>query len=42
MALIENWCPPSKENYDLVLFIWQFFPLVKTVPRPPIAPSVAL
>lgn len=30
MALIENWCPPSKENYDLVLFIWQFFPLVNT------------
>ncbi|ROW17057.1 hypothetical protein VPNG_01275 [Cytospora leucostoma] len=27
MALIENWYPPSKGNYDLILFIWQFFPL---------------
>ena len=31
MALINNWCPPSKENYELILFIWQFFPLVSHV-----------
>lgn len=31
MALIENWYPPSKENYDLILFIWLFFPLVSHV-----------
>ncbi|KUI67362.1 hypothetical protein VM1G_03305 [Cytospora mali] len=31
MALIENWCPPSKENYDLILLIWQFFPLAASL-----------
>lgn len=36
MALIENWYPPSKENYDLILFIWQFFPLVNTDPESPL------
>lgn len=40
MALIENWYPPSKENYELVLFIWQFFPLVNTDPS--ITPSPAV
>lgn len=28
MALIPNWYPPSKENYDLLLFVWYFFPVV--------------
>lgn len=28
MALIQNWYPPTKENYDLLLFIWYFFPVV--------------
>lgn len=28
MALIENWYPPSKEKYDLLLFLWFFFPVV--------------
>ncbi|KAF3766409.1 3-oxo-5-alpha-steroid 4-dehydrogenase [Cryphonectria parasitica EP155] len=27
MALIQGWYPPSKENYDLILLIWCFFPL---------------
>ncbi|KAH8685597.1 steroid 5 alpha-reductase [Tricladium varicosporioides] len=28
MALVENWMPPSKENWELVVYIFQFFPLV--------------
>lgn len=27
MALIQNWYPPTKENYDFILLIWFFFPL---------------
>merc|ERR1712225_106810 len=25
---IQNWMPPSKENYELIVFLFQFFPLV--------------
>ncbi|KAH6674521.1 steroid 5 alpha-reductase [Halenospora varia] len=28
MALVENWMPPSKENWELVVYLFQFFPLV--------------
>merc|ERR1712093_472471 len=28
MAIIQNWMPPSKENYELIVFLFQFFPLV--------------
>ncbi|KAK4212254.1 putative 3-oxo-5-alpha-steroid 4-dehydrogenase [Rhypophila decipiens] len=24
---IPNWYPPNRQNYDLILFLWQFFPL---------------
>lgn len=34
MAVVENWYPPSKENYDFMLFIWYFFPLVCWPPKP--------
>lgn len=37
MALIQDWLPPSRENYDLVLFLWQWYPLV----RCPLVPSNA-
>ncbi|KAK4958601.1 hypothetical protein LTR66_013167 [Elasticomyces elasticus] len=28
MALIQNWLPPSRENWELIAFWWQFFPLL--------------
>ena len=28
MAIIQDWMPPSRENWELVTFLWQFFPLV--------------
>lgn len=33
MAVIENWLPPSRENWELVSYLWQFFPLVSRVAR---------
>ncbi|KAK7978600.1 hypothetical protein PG988_006090 [Apiospora saccharicola] len=27
MALIENWLPASRENYEFILSIWKWFPL---------------
>lgn len=29
MALIQDWLPPSRENYEWVSWWWQFFPLVR-------------
>lgn len=29
MAIIHNWLPPSRENWELVNSIWQLFPLVR-------------
>jgi 3-oxo-5-alpha-steroid 4-dehydrogenase 1 len=28
MALVENWMPPSHENWELITYAFQFFPLV--------------
>ena len=28
MAIIESWVPPSREHWELITFLWQFFPLV--------------
>ncbi|KAF2737330.1 3-oxo-5-alpha-steroid 4-dehydrogenase-like protein [Polyplosphaeria fusca] len=28
MAIIQNWLPPSRENWETVCFIWQFFPVI--------------
>jgi 3-oxo-5-alpha-steroid 4-dehydrogenase 1 len=28
MAVIENWLPPSRENWEWICYVWQFFPLV--------------
>ncbi|KAF2847945.1 3-oxo-5-alpha-steroid 4-dehydrogenase-like protein [Plenodomus tracheiphilus IPT5] len=28
MAIVQNWLPPSRENWEFVCYIWQFFPLV--------------
>lgn len=33
MAIIQNWMPPSKENYELIVFLFQFFPLVRLTSR---------
>lgn len=30
MAIIPTWCPPSREHWELVTFLWQFFPVVST------------
>ena len=27
MALIQNWLPPSRENWEIISWLWQFFPL---------------
>lgn len=42
MALIENWYPPSRENYETLLFWWSFFPLVSRAPPPPPPPKHVL
>ncbi|PQE07515.1 steroid 5 alpha-reductase protein [Rutstroemia sp. NJR-2017a BBW] len=28
MALVENWMPPSRENWETIVWFFQFFPLV--------------
>jgi hypothetical protein len=28
MAVVENWLPPSRENWEWLCYVWQFFPLV--------------
>lgn len=33
-GLIPNWYPPTRENYDLILSLWKWFPAV----RPPFPP----
>jgi len=33
MAIVQDWLPPSRENWELVCWIWQFFPLVGWVAR---------
>lgn len=27
--MAENWIPPTRENWELVVYCFQFFPLVK-------------
>lgn len=31
MALIPGWYPPNRTNYEIILFIWKFFPLVASL-----------
>lgn len=28
MALVPGWLPPSRENWELLAYAWQFFPVV--------------
>ncbi|KAL9126964.1 MAG: hypothetical protein Q9217_004070 [Psora testacea] len=28
MAILETWCPPSREHWELITFLWQFFPVL--------------
>ena len=28
MAIVQNWLPPSRENWELVCTVFQYFPLV--------------
>lgn len=31
MTIIEGWMPPTRENYELILTIWQIsYPIVST------------
>lgn len=29
MAILQGWLPPSRENWSFLVFLWQFFPLVR-------------
>ena len=29
MTLSEGWLPPSRENWELLCKVWQFYPLVR-------------
>ncbi|KAH8821239.1 3-oxo-5-alpha-steroid 4-dehydrogenase-like protein [Xylogone sp. PMI_703] len=31
MVIIENWIPPSRQNWDLIAYLFQWFPLVTLV-----------
>ncbi|KAF2840730.1 3-oxo-5-alpha-steroid 4-dehydrogenase-like protein [Patellaria atrata CBS 101060] len=31
MLLIQDWFPPSRENWELILKVWQWFPIVTTL-----------
>jgi hypothetical protein len=34
MAIIEGWLPPTRENYDLILKVWQIsYPIVSTIKK---------
>lgn len=33
MALIESWMPPTRENYDFILKLWTFYPIVSLLAR---------
>ncbi|KAI9815092.1 MAG: hypothetical protein M1827_002935 [Pycnora praestabilis] len=28
MAVIEGWMPPSREHWEMISFLWQFFPVI--------------
>ena len=28
VGLVNNWFPPNRENYETILAIWKWFPLV--------------
>ncbi|GAB7361534.1 hypothetical protein MBLNU230_g1588t2 [Neophaeotheca triangularis] len=31
MAIIQNWLPPNRENWDFLCWAWQFFPLLTAI-----------
>ncbi|KAL8380934.1 hypothetical protein RB595_005299 [Gaeumannomyces hyphopodioides] len=31
MAIIQDWVPPTRENYETVLFYWQFWPVLASI-----------
>lgn len=33
VGLIPNWYPPTRENYELILSLWIWFPVVRLSPR---------
>ncbi|KAL9136568.1 MAG: hypothetical protein Q9175_002223 [Cornicularia normoerica] len=28
MPILPTWCPPSREHWELITFLWQFFPIL--------------
>lgn len=42
MALIQNWFPPTRVNYETLFFLWKFFPAVRVLllPSPPDPPKL--
>ncbi|KAI4207193.1 MAG: hypothetical protein LQ346_000687 [Caloplaca aetnensis] len=28
MAIVESWLPPSREHWELITYLWQFFPIL--------------
>lgn len=34
MAIIEGWLPPTREHWELIVYWWQFFPVVSKDPSP--------
>lgn len=37
-GLIPNWYPPTRENYELILSLWKWFPAVRPPPPSPSHP----
>ncbi|KAF1991116.1 3-oxo-5-alpha-steroid 4-dehydrogenase [Aulographum hederae CBS 113979] len=31
MAIIQDWLPPTRENWEFIVYLWQFFPVVTAV-----------
>lgn len=42
MELIPGILPPSRENWELIVYYWQFFPLVRLLTHPSIHPQKKL
>lgn len=46
MAIIQDWFPPTRENYETIVFYWQLWPVVsfcadpsRSLARPPSSSS---
>ena len=30
VGLVPNWYPPTKENYDFIISLWKWYPIVSS------------